>query len=97
MKYYIVHVYMKLRGAFGKFLAQEPIYNLNRIMFGIILKSYLSSSSMLWHIFHENVIMQTKIYYCEYMYCLYNGKRKISVENITFYLMKSVQNINNSA
>ena len=30
------------------------------------------------------------------MYCLYTEKRKISVENITFYLLKSVQNINNS-
>ena len=29
--------------------------------------------------------------------CLYTGKRKISVENITFYLLKSVQNINNSS
>ena len=27
------------------------------------------------------------------MYCLYTGKRKISVENITFYLLKYVQNI----
>ena len=27
------------------------------------------------------------------MYCLYTGKRKISVENVTFYLWKSVQNI----
>ena len=32
-------------------------------------------------------------YYCEYTHCLYTGKRKISVENITFYLRKSVQNI----
>ena len=24
------------------------------------------------------------------MYCLHTGKRKISVENITFYLLKSV-------
>ena len=31
------------------------------------------------------------------MFCLYTGKRKISVENITFYLLKSVQNINNSS
>ena len=31
------------------------------------------------------------------MYCLYTGKRKISVENITFYLLKIVQNINNSS
>ena len=29
-------------------------------------------------------MMQTRKYYCEYMYCLYTGKRKISVENITF-------------
>ena len=27
------------------------------------------------------------------MYCLYTGKRKISVENITFYLLKYMQNI----
>ena len=31
------------------------------------------------------------------MYCLYTGKCKITEENITFYLLKSVQNINNSA
>ena len=31
------------------------------------------------------------------MYCLYTGKRKISVENITFYVLKSVQNINKLA
>ena len=54
----------------------------NPIMFGINFKSYLSS--MLWHKFHEDIIMQTRKYYCEYMYCLYTGKRKISVENITF-------------
>ena len=30
-------------------------------------------------------------YYCEYMYCLYTAKRKLSVENITF--LKNVQNI----
>ena len=36
-------------------------------------------------------------YYCEYMYCLYTWKRKISVENITFYLWKSVQSIKNSS
>ena len=35
------------------------------------------------------------IYYCEYKYCLYTRKRKFSVENITFYPLKSVQNINN--
>ena len=28
--------------------------------------------------------MQAQKYYCEYMYCLYTGKRKISEENITF-------------
>ena len=63
------------------------------IMFGIILKNYLSS--MIWHRFYEDMIMQTRKIYCEYMYCLYTEKRKISVENITFYLLKSVQNINN--
>ena len=31
------------------------------------------------------------------MYCLYTEKRKIAEENITFYLLKSVQNINNSS
>ena len=67
----------------------------NPTMFGIILKRYLSS--MLWHKFYEDIIMQTRKYYCEYMYCLYTGKRKISVENITFDLLKSVQNINNSS
>ena len=40
--------------------------------------------------------MQTRKNNCEYMYCLYTGKRKISVENLTFYLLKRVQNINNS-
>ena len=34
---------------------------------------------------------------CEYMYCLFTGKRKISVENITFYLWKSVKNTKNSS
>ena len=63
------------------------------IMFGIVLKSQFSS--MLWHTFHEDIIMQ--IVYCKYMYFLYTGKRKISVENIIFYLLKSVQNINNSS
>ena len=65
------------------------------IMFGIILKSHLSS--ILWHKFHEDIIMQTQTIYCEYMYCLYTGKPKISVKNITFYLLKSVQDINNSS
>ena len=59
----------------------------NPIMYDIILKSYFSS--MLWHKFREDIIVQ-------YMYCLHTGKRKISVENIVFYLLKSVQNINNS-
>ena len=66
----------------------------NPIKFGIILKSYLSS--ILWHKFHEDIIMQTRKYYCECMHCLYTGKRKISVENVTFYLLKSVQSISNS-
>ena len=28
------------------------------------------------------------------MFCLYTGKRKISVENVTFYLLKSVMKLN---
>ena len=52
---------------------------------------------VLWHKFHENIIMQSRKYYCEYMYCLHTRKSKISVENITFYFFKSVQNINNSS
>ena len=27
--------------------------------------------------------------YCEHMYCLYTGKSKISIENVTFYLSKA--------
>ena len=64
-------------------------------MFGIISKSFLplcystNFMKMLWY--------KQEKYYCEYMYCLYTGKRKISVENITFYLWKSVQNIKNKS
>ena len=67
----------------------------NPIMCCIILKSYLSS--MLWHKFNEYIISRHEKYYCEYMYCSYTGKRKISAENITYYLLKSVRNINNSS
>ena len=67
----------------------------NLIMFGIILKSYLFS--MLWHNFMRLLWCRHEKYYCEYMYCSYTEKRKISVENITFYLLKSVQNINDSS
>ena len=38
--------------------------------------------------------MQTRTFYYEYMYWMNTGKRKISVENRNFYLLKSVQNIN---
>ena len=31
------------------------------------------------------------------MYCLFTGKRKITVENITFNQLKSVQTIQNSS
>ena len=57
----------------------------NPIMCGITLKSYLSSIS--WHKFNEDIIMQIQKYYCEYLYCLYTGRRKISVEiyNIIFW------------
>ena len=42
-------------------------------------------------------MMQAQKYYCEYVYCLYTGKRKISVENLTIYLWKRVKNIKNSS
>ena len=64
-------------------------------MFGIILKNYLSS--MLWHKYDLDILCRHENYYCKYMYCLYTGKREISAENITFYFLKSVQNINNSS
>ena len=62
----------------------------NPIMFGTMLKRYLSS--MLWHKFHEDIIMQTgkNIIVNTCTYCLYTGKRIILLENIT---LKSVQNI----
>ena len=68
----------------------------NPIMFGIILKSYLF---LLCYGTNFMRILQCRHekYYCELMYCLYTGKRKIIMENITFYLLKSVQNINNSS
>ena len=51
-----------VRGAFGKFLAW-PFYLSNRftnpIMLDIILNNY--HSSMLWHKFHEDIVMQTRI------------------------------------
>ena len=45
-----------IRGAFGKFYLSNQFTN--PIMFGIILKSYLSS--MLWHNFHEDIIIPTQ-------------------------------------
>ena len=53
--------------------------------------------SSLYFIVHFIRMLWYEKYYCEYMYCLYTEKRKMSVENITFYLLKSVQNINNSS
>ena len=47
-------------------------------MFGITLNSYLSS--MLGHKFHEDVMVQTQIIYCEFEYNLYNGKNKVSMK-----------------
>ena len=65
-------------------------YFSNRItspsIFNIILKSYIFF--MLWHKFHEDVMVQTRkniiVNTCP------ECKRKISVENITFYLLKRV-------
>ena len=65
----------------------------NPIMFGINLKNYLFS--MLWQIFVNISKCLHEKYYCEYMYCLYTGKRKIFSGKYNIYLLKSVQNINN--
>ena len=65
------------------------------IMFGIILKSFLSS--MLWHTFHEDIIMRTRKKLLSIHVLFVNWKKQISVKNITFYLLKSVQNTNNSS
>ena len=50
----------------------------------------------------NNIVDQRKSWNCFFgisvgTLCLYTGKCKISVKNITFYLLKSVQNINNSS
>ena len=67
----------------------------NPIMFGIILKNYLSS--MLLHKFHEDIIMQTrKILLLIHVLFVYWKTLNYS-ENITFYLLKNVQNINSSS
>ena len=58
-------------------------------MFGIILESYLPAMLWCFNADTKNIIVN--------MYRLYTGKRKILVENITFYLLESVQNINISS
>ena len=83
------HVNLLVRGTFGKFLAW----------------SFISVTDYVWYHFNElsflcvmaQISCRHEKYYCEYMYCLYTGKRKMLVENLTFYLLKSVQNINNSS
>ena len=65
------------------------------IMFGIILKSFLSS--MLWHTFHEDMIMRTRKMLLSIHVLFVYLKTQISAKNITFYLLKSVQNINYSS
>ena len=87
-----------IRGAFGKFLAWSFISETNLQTLSCLV-SFLRAIFLLCH--STNVMRmlwykQIK-YYCEYMYYLYTGKRKLSVENITFYLWKSVQNIKNSS
>ena len=63
-------------------------------MYGIILKSYfpLSNDKNSMSI----LLCRHKQYNCDYMYLLFTRKRKLSVENITFYILKNVQNINTS-
>ena len=65
-------------------------------MLGIIFKSYIST--MFWHKFHENIMMQIrKILLLINALYIYTGRRKISEENIKLYLLKSVENINNNS
>ena len=85
-----------VRGAFRKYVAWSFISEIDLetlsslVSFGIL---YVMTQ------IHEDAMMQTRKYYCEYMYCLFTGKSKISMENISFYIkfLKSVQNINNSS
>ena len=60
----------------------------NSSMFGIILNSHLSSMS--GHKFHDNVVMQTRIYCCEYVYCLCTVNE---IHNV--YFVVSVQDVTN--
>ena len=68
-------------------LSQEP--NCKHYHVWYHFKSHLSS---IWHKFQENVIMLTvKIVLIIYIYRLYTGKSKISMENINFYLLKGAE------
>ena len=64
----------------------------NPIMFGINLKSYLSA--MLWHKFHEDIIMQTrKILLLIHVLFVYSKTQNFSGKYIILPF-ESVQNIN---
>ena len=60
-------------------------------MFEIILKSYFSS--MLWYKFHEDILMRTRKKKLRIHVLFVYWKTQNSVENITFYHLKRVQNI----
>ena len=52
----------------------------NPFMLGAILRSYLKVSFLYVRTnLHEDVV-ERNIFYCEYMYCLYIGKNKISID-----------------
>ena len=76
-----------IRGAFGKFLAWS-IISLTNWQILSCLVSFLRTIFLLCYSTHFMRMSwwNHEIYYCEYIYCLYTGKLKILVENITFYL-----------
>ena len=67
----------------------------NLIMFGIILKSYLSS--ILWHKFHEDIIMQTRKLLLRIHVLIVYWKTQNFSGKYNILPLKSVHNIYNSS
>ena len=87
-----------IRGAFGKFLAWSFISVTDLQTFSCLVSFQRAIFPLCYGTnFIRILSCRYEKYYCKYMYCLYTGKRKISVENKTFYLLKSVQNIYNNS
>ena len=73
-------------------LSQSPIYKPYHVRYHFKELSFFyvmaEISLEYYNVDTTNIIVNT---------CLYTGKRQIPVENITFYLLISVQNINHSS